>query len=168
MIRYFWRHIGNLFFLVLLQVLILNNIEINGYINPYLYVLFIILLPFETPKWLILFSGFVLGFSIDLFSHTLGMHTFATVFIAFLRPYILKFIAPREGYETGTRPNLKFFGFEWFFKYALILVLIHHFALFYIEAFTFHQFFVTLLRVMLSSSFTLLLILLSQYLTLKR
>jgi len=96
------------------------------------------------------------------------MHTFATVLIAFLRPYILKFIAPREGYETGTRPNLKFFGFEWFFKYAIILVLIHHFALFFIEAFTFHQFFATLLRVILSTMFTLLLIILSQYLTLKR
>jgi hypothetical protein len=168
MIRYFSQHIGNFIFLILLQVLILNNIQFSGYINPYLYVLFIILLPFETPKWLILVLGFLLGFSIDLFSNTIGMHTFATVLIAFLRPYILKFIAPREGYETGTRPNLKFFGFEWFFKYAIILVLIHHFSLFFIEAFTFHQFFATLLRVILSSMFTLLLIVLSQYLTLKR
>jgi rod shape-determining protein MreD len=131
-------------------------------------VLFIILLPFETPKWILIISGFMLGLSIDLFSYAIGMHTFATVLIAFLRPYILKYIAPREGYETGTQPNLKFFGLEWFIKYALILILIHHFTLFFIETFKFQQFFATLLRVILSSLFTLLLVVLSQLLTIRR
>ncbi len=168
MIRYFSRHIANFIFLILFQVLILNNIQVSGYINPYLYVLFIILLPFETPKWLLLITGFMLGMSIDLFSNAIGMHTFATVLIAFLRPYLLKYIAPREGYETGTQPNLNFFGAEWFIKYAFILILIHHFALFFMEAFKFQQFFATLLRVILSSIFTLLLVVLSQLLTLRR
>jgi hypothetical protein len=98
----------------------------------------------------------------------MGMHTFATVLIAFLRPFLLKYIAPREGYETGTEPNLNFFGTEWFIKYALILILVHHFALFYMEAFKFQLFFATLLRVILSTIFTLLLVVLSQLLTLRR
>jgi len=168
MIRDISRHIGNFIFLILLQILILNNIEFSGYIDPYLYILFIILLPFETPKWVLIISAFLLGFSIDLFSHTLGMHTFATVLIAFLRPYLLKFIAPRDGYEAGSQPNVKYLGFDWFIKYAIILVVIHHMALFYIEVFKFHQFFATLLRVILSSISTLLLVVLSQLLTLRR
>ena len=168
MIRYFSRHIINFIFLILFQVLILNNIQISGYINPYLYVLFIILLPFETPKWMLLITGFMLGLSIDIFSNSMGMHAFATVLIAFLRPYIIKYIAPREGYDTGTQPNLNFFGADWFIKYAIILILIHHFALFFMEAFKFQQFFATLLRVILSSIFTLLLVVLSQLLTLRR
>jgi rod shape-determining protein MreD len=168
MIRYFSKHIANFIFLILFQVLILNNIQLSGYINPYLYILFIIVLPFETPKWILLITGFMLGLSIDLFSNTIGLHTFATVLIAFLRPYLLKYIAPREGYETGTQPNLNFFGTEWFIKYVIVLILVHHFALFYMEVFKFQQFFVTLLRVFLSSFFTFLLVLLSQYLTLRR
>jgi hypothetical protein len=168
MIRDISKHIGNFIFLILLQILVLNNIEFSGYINPYLYILFIILLPFETPNWMLLVSAFMLGLCVDFFSHTLGMHTFSTVLIAFLRPFILKFIAPREGYEAGSRPNANFLGFEWFMKYAIILVVVHHFSLFYIEVFKFHQFFATLLRVILSSIFTLLLIALSQFITLKR
>ena len=168
MIRDILRHTGNFFFFVLLQVLILNKIEISGFINPYLYVLFILLLPFETPKWFLLVVAFLLGLSIDLFSDTLGMHTFATVLLAFIRPYLLSVIAPRDGYEKGTSPGVKSFGMEWFLKYSLILVFAHHFALFYIETFSFHMFFSTLLRVILSGIFTMVLIVLSQLISLKR
>jgi rod shape-determining protein MreD len=154
--------------LVLLQVLILNNIELSGFINPYFYIMFILLLPFETPKWLLLVSSFALGLSIDLFSHTLGMHAFACVLVAYIRPYLLKVIAPREGYDAGTTPGVKNFGLDWFMKYAVILVFAHHFTLFFIETFKFHQFFATLLRVILSSIFTLIIIFLSQLLMVKR
>ena len=47
----FVRNIIRFVFLVLLQVLILNNIQFSGYINPYFYIYFILLLPFDTPRW---------------------------------------------------------------------------------------------------------------------
>lgn len=168
MIRGVYQNIFNFVGLVTLQVLIFNNIELNGFINPYFYILFILLLPFETPKWLLLLSSFALGLSIDLFSHTLGMHAFACVFVAYLRPYLLKVIAPREGYDAGTAPTVKYFGLTWFMKYAVIIVFAHHFTLFFIETFKFHQFFATLFRVILSSIFTLIIIYLSQLLMVKR
>ena len=161
-------HVGNFIFLLLLQVLILNHIDFNGYINGYLYVLFILLLPFETPKWLLLLAAFVMGLSVDIFCQTLGVHAFATVTMVYIRPYLLGIIAPREGYEAGTQPNINTFGLEWFIRYAVIMVLIHHFVLFYTETFKFHQFFSTFLRVILSSVFTIILIILSQLLILKR
>ncbi len=168
MIRGVYQHVFNFVGLVLLQVLILNNVELSGYINPYFYLLFILLLPFETPKWLMLALAFSLGITIDLFSNTLGMHAFACVLVAFFRPYLLKLIAPREGYDSGTEPRIKYFGLEWFMKYAVIMVVTHHFALFFIETFKFHQFFSTMLRVILSSMFTLVIILLSQLFMVKR
>ena len=161
-------HIGNFVFLLLLQVLILNHIEISGFINGYLYVLFLLLLPFETPKWLLLVAGFIMGISVDFFCQTLGVHAFASVTMMFIRPYLLGILAPREGYDVGAEPNVNSFGFEWFLRYAVILVLAHHFVLFYTETFKFHQFFTTFLRVILSSIFTMLLIILSQLLILKR
>jgi rod shape-determining protein MreD len=162
------RNIGRFILLVLIQVLILNHIEFSGFINPYLYVLFILLLPLETPKWLLLASSFLLGLSVDVFMGTLGMNAFASVAMAFLRPYLLKVMAPRDGYELGAQPNVQYFGMDWFLRYALILVFAHHFVLFFVEAFKYHQFFTTLLRVILSTFFTMILVVLSQFLTIKR
>jgi len=91
------------------------------------------------------------------------MHSSATVFMAFLRPFVLNIIAPRDGYESETYPQLKYYGGTWFLKYSSILVLAHHLFLFYIEVFRFSDFFSTLLRVLLSSFFSILLIFVGQY-----
>ena len=168
MIKLLGRNIVRFVVLILIQVLLLNNIQISGYIVPYVYILFILLMPFETPGWLLLFSGFALGLSVDMFSQTMGMHTVATVFMAFLRSYILRTIAPRDGYETGTYPRIFYQGSVWFLKYAIILVLAHHLVLFYTEVFRFSDFFSTLLRVLLSSMFSVILIILSQYFIFRR
>jgi rod shape-determining protein MreD len=152
-----------LLFLVLFQVLILNNVELSGYLNPFLYVLFILMLPFQTPDWLVLILAFLAGISVDMFSNTGGLHAAASVFMAFLRQPILKLISPREGYDPVQSPTIQQFGFGWFFSYAGILVFIHHLLLFYLEAFNFSHFGSTLLRVILSSIFTLALIFVSQF-----
>ncbi|MBN2524224.1 MAG: rod shape-determining protein MreD [Bacteroidales bacterium] len=163
MIKVISRNILRFLMLVLLQVMIFNNIEISGYLNPYIYIIFIILLPFETPAWVCLLLGFFLGLSIDIFTETIGMHTAATVFIAYIRPYILSSFAPRDGYESGTFPRVYYYGLPWFIKYASLLVFAHHLVLFYVEMFQFQDFFSTLLRVILSSLFSITLIVVSQY-----
>ena len=164
MIRILSRNIFRLIILVIIQVLILNNIQFSGYINPFMDVLFILLLPFDTPYWILLSSAFILGLSIDIFSDTFGLHAAATVFMAYLRPYVLFAIAPRDKYEPGTYPRLYYYGFNWFLKYSTILIFAHHLFLFYIEIFRFSGFFATFLRVGLSSVFSILLVVLSQYL----
>ena len=168
MINLIARNAGRFVILVLFQVLVLNNVQFSGFVNPFMYVLFILLLPFETPRWVLLVSGFVLGLSIDIFSNTLGLHTSATLFMAFLRPYVLQVISPRDGYETGTYPRVFYYGITWFLKYAIILVFAHHLFLFYLEVFRFSEFFRTLLRVILSSSFSVLIIVLSQYIVFRK
>jgi len=168
MIKILYRNIARFIILVLLQVFIFNNIQFSGYINPYFYILFILLLPFETPPWLLLILGFLLGFSIDIFVQFLGIHAAATVFLAFARPYVLSAISPRDGYEASTYPRVYYYGISWFFKYTIIMVLIHHLFLFYVEVFTFADFFITLFRVIMSSIFSIALIILSQYFIYKK
>lgn len=163
MINMVSRNIIRFIFLVLFQVFILNNINLGGYINPYFYVFFILLLPFETPKWLLLMSSFLLGLSVDMFSDTAGLNAAACVFMAFCRPYILGVVSSRQEYEPGIQPIIRDLGFNWFFSYALILVSIHHLLLFYLEVFSFSEFFHTFLRTFLSIAFTMLLLILSQY-----
>ncbi len=153
------KYIGFFIAFILFQGIILNNIELSGYINPYLYVAFILMLPFETPNWLVLLIAFLLGLIMDMFTSTLGMHISATLFMAFCREYLLKLIAPRGGYEFNHKPSLQVMGFSWYLLYASILVLLHHLFLFYIESFKITQFFSTFFRAVFSSIFTLTLIL---------
>ena len=150
--------------LVLIQVFLLNKIQFNGYINPYFYVLFILSLPFTIRKWFLLVLGFLLGISIDYFSGTLGIHAAATVFMAFCRPGIIRLLGVKDDLEPGIEPSIRNFGFLWYFTYSGSLVFLHHLVLFYLEVFRFSEFFSTFLRVILSSIFSLVFILIAQYL----
>lgn len=154
--------------LIFIQVAILNNIQLSGFLNPYLYILFILLLPFETPNWLLLVLSFILGLSIDVFSNTIGMHASACVFMAFLRPYILNYLSVRDEYEIGTTPEIHHYGFAWFLKYTMLLVLAHHGFLFFVEMFSFTNFSETIVRIIFSSFFTVILIIISQFLVFKK
>ena len=149
---------------VLLQVLIFNNFLIGNLIAPFIYILFIVLLPFNTPRSLLLFLSLGLGFTVDIFTNTPGVHASASLLIGFLRPGILEVLTSRETLESVPSPRVKTMGFNWFATYVTFLVVIHHLFLFFIEAFTFQGFLITLLRVILSSVLSIILIVLSQFL----
>jgi rod shape-determining protein MreD len=144
--------------LVLFQVLVLNNIQFLGYINPYLYILFILVLPVQLPRWFLLILAFVLGLTIDIFSNTIGMHAFATVFVAFFREGIIKLFT---NIEEGNNPTPSFhtFGVSAFIKYVVLMVIIHHSLLFILEAFSFSNFWIMLTKIILSSLVSITLIL---------
>jgi rod shape-determining protein MreD len=149
--------------LILMQVLLFNNIQFSGYVNPYVYIMFILLLPVEIPSWLLLLLSFATGLIIDFFSGSPGIHTSATVLAGFVRPYILRIVSPRDGYEPGSDPSMLIYGFRWFLSYALLVVIIHHTALFCLEVFRFAEFFRTMLRVLLSTLFSMTFILLIEF-----
>jgi len=153
--------------LVLVQVLIFNQVQFSGFFNPYVYVLFIILLPLSTPRYAILILAFLLGFVIDIFSNSLGIHSAASVFVAYARPLIIRAISNRED-DKNDYPGLHQNKLSWFISYVVIMVLLHHLLLFYLEVYTFANFFNTLYRVILSSLFSILfsiiVIVLSQFL----
>jgi rod shape-determining protein MreD len=149
--------------LLLLQVLLFNNIQFSGYVNPYVYIMFILLLPIEIPSWLLLLLSFATGLIIDFFSGSTGMHTSATVLAGFVRPYVLRIVSPRDGYESGSDPSMMTYGFRWFLTYSLLIVLFHHTTLFYLEVFRLADFFRTMLRVLLSTLFSITFILLIEF-----
>ena len=144
--------------LVLFQVLVLSNIQFLGYINPYLYILIILALPVQMPRWLTLILAFGLGLIIDTFTNTMGLHAFATVLVAFLRNGIIKLFT---SIEEGNNPTPSFysFGVSAYVKYVVVLVLIHHSTLLMLEAFSFVNFGITLIKIILSTAVTVLMIL---------
>lgn len=145
--------------LVLLQVLLLNNINFLGFINPYLYILFLILYPFNTPQGLYILVAFLLGLSIDAFEDSGGIHAAACIFIAYIRPVILRFsFGISYDYQTVKLLNTPY-GAR--LSYILIVVILHHFVLFILEMFSFSHIFLILKKTLFTSIFTILLVLIS-------
>jgi hypothetical protein len=148
--------------LVLIQVLILNQVQFSGFVNPYIYILFVLLMPLNSPRYSLLLLAFLLGMSVDIFSNSLGIHSAATVFIAYLRPYVIRTISSREE-DRSEYPGLYQNKLRWFLYYTSVMVFLHHFVLFYLEVFTFTHFFETFFKIILSSLFSIFVIVLSQY-----
>jgi len=151
MISELMKNMGRFIVLLLLQVLIVKNINMGRYFIFFPYILFILLLPFNTNRALVLVVAFIYGLCIDLFYDTQGMHASACLFLGLMRGFVLKLLSPREGYDESHKPTLAFMGAAWFISYALLLIFAHHLLLFYLEAFSFYEFFRTLLRVICST-----------------
>ncbi len=143
--------------LVLVQVLLLNNINFLGYINPYIYLLFIITFPFNRNKSLLIVLSFLLGLSIDLFGDSGGIHAAACVVIAYLRPVILKF-SFGVSYEYN---SIKINNVDFIQRliYVSIMVFIHHIVLFSMEIFNINHIILVLKSTLFSGIFSIILIL---------
>jgi len=102
------------------------------------------------------------GLLIDMFQDSMGMHAAACVMMGYARSFILKLFSPRDGYDNTTEPTLHYLGASWYFSYSLLLVFIHHFTFFSLEAFSADELLFTLSRMGLSLVFTMILIFISQ------
>jgi rod shape-determining protein MreD len=159
--KYFAKYLRLLPLYVLLQVVVLNEVLFSAYINPFLYVILIISLPLKTPKWFLLIYAFLLGFSIDIFSGSLGFHSTATILIAFIKPFISKITIPYNILGETDEITLKKVGNKAFITFSLCLIFIHNSCLFMTEHLS-----VTLAlfgKIMASSLVTLIIILIAQF-----
>jgi rod shape-determining protein MreD len=158
------KHTGRFLIMIGIQILILNQIHFSGFITPYLYPLFILLLPFNTKGYTLLLTAFFTGLVIDMFSDSLGMHASATLIMAFLRPAVISLITVKTEFEQDIEPRFEVMGAGWVFMYTLILIFIHHLSLFTLEIFRFSGYGETLLRTVLSTAFSVGLIMLAHIL----
>ncbi|AFU69071.1 rod shape-determining protein MreD [Psychroflexus torquis ATCC 700755] len=145
--------------LILIQVLILDEFNVFGYINPIIYQLLIILLPFNINSVQKLFLAFILGISMDIFEDSGGIHAAATLTIAYLRPLFLR-NAFGLSYDYQT---LKFYDapFRERFSYVSLMVLVHHTVLFSLEIFNVDHLLFFVEKTIYSSIFSILLIMIT-------
>jgi hypothetical protein len=159
------NNIVRILFLILLQSVVVSRILLfDGLVLPMIYIFGILMLPFATPRWLLLLIGFVSGLIMDYFAGPLGLHTSACVVLAFAQPMMQRFLSPREGYDNSQRPTIQRMGLAWYLTYAGVLTFIHHAWFFFLEAYTFESFFYRLLHIILSSVATIGLMTIGQYL----
>ena len=157
------RNIIRFIVLVIMQVLVFDNIRFGNYIHPHVYVLFMMLLPFDTPKSSLLINGFLLGMAVDIFSGTPGLNAAATVFMAFVRPFIIGITTRKSDIEGKNAPTITEMGLKWFITYGLLLLLLHNLVLFWLEAFSIKLLGMVLLETILSALISLLMIILIIY-----
>jgi hypothetical protein len=149
---------------LLLQVALLKKLVLFDVAFCFLYVAFVLMLPIEINVVWLMLVGFLLGFFVDIFYDSLGLHTFALVLVAYLRNYWLATITPQGGYDSGQGPTLAVNGMQWFLVYTVPLVFVHHAVLFFIEAGGFGLFWFTMLKILSSLLFTVATMLILQYL----
>lgn len=148
--------------LLFVQVFLLRNLNFYSLPTPFVYVLFILALPFGIPNLLLFCIAFGTGLTLDAFYDTLGVHTAACVALAFVRILFISVSVNRDAFDEP-EPSLGNMGFKWFSLYAVICVLVHHLVVFFLEAFKFTEILYTLGRCLTSVIFTLFTILLVEF-----
>tara|TARA_B100001146_G_scaffold213216_1_gene213408 strand:+ start:52041 stop:52547 length:507 start_codon:yes stop_codon:yes gene_type:complete len=141
---------------LLLQVLLLNHINFLGYINPYLYLLFILLYPFTGNKSLLIFLSFLLGFCVDVFADSGGVHAAASVFVAWLRPWLLKFSFGVSYEYNAVRVSKGSLSQQ--LTLITLFVLLHHLVLFSMEVFNVSHILLVLKSTLFNGLFSILVI----------
>jgi len=155
------------FILLFVQIFLLKNMGFYDLSTPFIYILFLLLLPFGMPNIVLFLLAFGTGLTLDAFYDTLGVHATACVVLAFVRVSFINISLNRDSIDDP-EPSLSYMGFRWFALYALLCVLAHHLVLFFLETFKLTEIAYTLMRCGLSCIFTLLLILLVEFIFFRR
>lgn len=157
-------HTLRLAFLILFQGLVINRLNVmHGMMLPQIYLFGLMMLPFGTPRALVIAVCFAVGLAVDMFSNTAGMHAAAATLFGFMMAPVMRFFSPGEGFVAGLLPTLRTMGLARYLSVAFLLVFSHHFVLFVIEVFGSEFFGRTLLRIFISTLATVALMLLGQY-----
>lgn len=143
---------------LLVQVVILKNAVFLHTAFCFLYLGYLLRLPVETNHMALMGVGFVMGFLVDVFYDSLGLHALSCVLIMYLRPYWLSLLTPQGGYDAGATPGITQYSLQWFLIYATPLIVIHHGVLFFTEAGGFDYFWLTLGKSGASVLYTLVLL----------
>lgn len=157
-----FKHLLIFIILYLVQILLLNKISLFGFVTPMIYILFIMGLPFDTPKWLLVILGFLSGLIMDCFTGALGFQALAALVIAFLRPSIIQFIPYNGKMEEHLQPIYYDMEFVWYLQYAFLLTLIHHAVYYFVDAMSLKHFGHTLWVILVNTLFTVIAIFIVQ------
>lgn len=157
------KNIIRFFLLLFIQVFILQKIPpLHQFIVPYLYYAFILWLPFRIPRVQLLFVGFLTGLILDFFYKTPGLHASVCTLIAYLRPFLITLLLPKEATEWGNQePNAKNMGSVPYWTYIVTMTLMHHFWMILLEWMQFGSFLFFIGKLLATSVFSMLLILLT-------
>lgn len=156
----FFKNITRFILFILLQVYILNKIpHLHRFITPYLYYLFILWLPFSISRQWLLFIGFLTGLTLDYFTMTPGLHAAACTLIAYVRPFIINILTPKDSAEFNYRePSPQAMQWTLYTVYVFVLTLLHHGYMVLLEWLSFGSFLDFIIKIIATTGISMLLI----------
>lgn len=160
MAKIFLYNLARFVVLVMSQVFLFKNIGYYNLATPFPYILFLLLLPVGIPNFVLYGLAFITGITVDAFYDTLGVNAAACVALVWGRINFIRVTLQTDNYESFMTPLWGTVPFRWYFLYVTVLSLFHHITFFFLEAFTFHQFHYTVIRILLSCIFTVIIVLL--------
>jgi hypothetical protein len=162
----FVRNIIRLAVFILLQVYVLNKVpHLHRFISPYLYYLFLLWLPFNISRVTLMIVGFMTGIILDYFMMTPGLHAAACVLVAYLRPFIINILAPKDVSGFSYRePSPKAMGWTPYLVYTFILTIFHHTYMIVLEWLSFGSFIDLIIKVIATTGISMLLIITTELL----
>jgi rod shape-determining protein MreD len=163
-----WRNIGRFVLLMLMQLLVLNNVYLGGYVMPMLYVLFILMLPTDTKRLPMLLMAFGTGLLMDIMSGALGFHALACTVVAMMRITFADRILTRGENVVIAVPGIFSVTLQYFVSYLLVLYGAFYLVYYTAELFSFRGLGGVLLATVCSTVVSTLLAVLYQWIFLKR
>ncbi|MCM1150818.1 MAG: rod shape-determining protein MreD [Alistipes sp.] len=139
---------------VLLQIFLFDNLSVSIYLNPLIYIAFVLLLPVDAVPVAVLLAGLLMGATMDFLMGTAGINTIATLLLAFVRQPLLSSLYGRDDLRDGGIPSPERLGHHVFLKYLIVLVLVHHTLFFVLEALSWSHLLRTAVRIVASGSVT--------------
>lgn len=135
----------------LLQIFLFDNLTVGIWLNPLIYIAFIVLLPLNTPHIALLGLGLLTGMVMDYLMGAAGLNVIATLPVAFMRPWILSLVSKRDDSRDGGIPCAERLGRLTFLRYLILMVVLHHTLFFLFEALSWSHLFFTVVRIVASS-----------------
>ena len=132
--------------LVLIQVLILNQMHINGYATPYVFIYFILKFHSRVSQNELMLWAFFLGLTVDVFCNTPGMNAASATCLAFSRNTFLKMVTLRS-LDEDFEPGIKALGISAFLRYILLSCILYCTLFLMIDNFSFFNLPVLLLKI---------------------
>ena len=157
-------HFLQFFSFIALQIFLVQYLVLFNTGFCFIYIAFLLFLPIQLPPVILLLMGFTTGITIDTFYDTAGIHAGACVLLTYVRPYVLRFLTPRDDYDANDSVNVRLMGWGWFVTYALVLIFLHHLLLFFLELGGFKTVGFTLLKVVASTLYTFTVVVILQLL----
>lgn len=146
------RYIGQLLFLLIIQVFLLNQINFLGFANPMVYLLFFLIFPYQESNIPLLFLAFFSGIIIDAFSDTGGIYTAATLVLVQIRPMLIQLLFGKNFEYQSIELLQQSVYIRW--TYVVLLILIYYITFYLLEIFNFHHIVFTLQRIIVSTFIT--------------
>ncbi|MEO5948413.1 MAG: rod shape-determining protein MreD [Chitinophagaceae bacterium] len=145
---------------ILIQVLLLNKIpHLHRFITPYIYFLFLLWLPFSVSRQWLLIIGFLTGLTLDYFTMTPGLHTAACLLIAYVRPFLIGVLTPKDSSDFNYRePSPKAMLWTPYLVYVFVLTLLHHGYMVFLQWLSFGSFLDFIIKVIATTAISMLLI----------